>query len=124
MSNAFQRKRFFEQYAKNLSLVNDRLKLPSLGGRTGVVVCPICFRLLDRAELDIPQAITLDHVPPEKLGGRIAEGVLLCGQCNSELGTSIDAHLLNTNKLRRFAKSTPGISVDGGAFGSAVCRCC
>lgn len=79
----------------------------------GSIACPICLCLLDESDLVDSQRITLDHVPPSALGGRDADGVLLCNTCNHQLGSKVDAQLLRTTEADRFAKGHPGIPVDG-----------
>jgi len=79
----------------------------------GSIACPICLCLLDESDLVDSQRITLDHVPPSALGGRDADGVLLCSTCNHQLGSQVDAQLLRTTKADRFARGHPGIPVDG-----------
>lgn len=51
-------------------------------------VCPLCLHAFNTANGS--QAVTRDHVPPEKLGGR--RMVLTCSKCNSHVaGTGLDA---------------------------------
>lgn len=60
--------------------------------------CPICKKIftLEALESDV---LTLEHVPPKKLGGRSI--ALTCKQCNSVAGYSIDASIINREKLNK-----------------------
>jgi len=67
--------------------------------------CPLCKRLF------IPQAIeagalTLEHAPPEKVGGRPL--ALTCKECNSISGYSVDAAVVSRKKLFDAAKAITG----------------
>ena len=67
--------------------------------------CPLCKRLF------IPQAIeagvlTVEHAPPEKVGGRPL--AFTCKKCNSISGYSIDAAVVSREKLFDTAKAITG----------------
>jgi len=54
-------------------------------------MCPLCYRIFRREELEMPNVLACEHVPPRSLGGR--ELVLTCFRCNSAAGASVDAEL-------------------------------
>ena len=56
----------------------------------GLYACPICSLLLPREATDSGD-LTLEHVPPEPVGGKGI--VLTCKQCNSTAGHTVDAAL-------------------------------
>jgi hypothetical protein len=69
-------------------------------------VCPICLGIFRD-----PKALTLEHVPPAAVGGKVL--CLLCKPCNNRSGHSMDAALheraeaaqvLRTGKTGRFLK--------------------
>lgn len=67
--------------------------------------CPLCNRLF------IPQAIeegvlTLEHAPPEKVGGKPL--ALTCKECNSISGYSIDSAVVNRERLSEAIKAITG----------------
>src|SRR6266545_5906025 len=82
--------RLYNQYAANLKLVKSRVSIePDIDD---TIICPVCFRLFERTDLENAQAITLDHIPPKSLGGQGSQVVLTCGNCNSRSGNTVDAH--------------------------------
>lgn len=113
MSKKALRRRLYKQYAMNFSLMKSVPGIDIQPDIPGSIACPLCLCLLDKSDLVDSQRITLDHVPPSALGGRDADGVLLCSTCNHQLGSKVDAQLLRTTKADRFAKGHPGIPVDG-----------
>lgn len=58
-------------------------------------ICPLCLRLFRLAQLgkDINKYITLEHIPPDNLGGKPL--VLTCKDCNSNCGHDLDVYLRN-----------------------------
>jgi hypothetical protein len=106
-----RREQLYNEYAANLKLVKPRVTIePDIDD---TIICPICFRIHTRADLEIPQAITLDHIPPKALGGRDSQGVLTCGNCNSKSGDKVDAHAKIHLSTMDFVAGIPGASKDG-----------
>jgi hypothetical protein len=58
--------------------------------------CPLCLRLFPRDQID---HLSLDHVPPEKLGGKLK--VLTCKECNHKAGAELDSHASGVEHFRR-----------------------
>lgn len=81
------RDRLFREGATALSLI---------GFPGDEYACPLCLRIF-RADALNARALTIDHVPPRALGGRLA--VLTCQQCNNESGHELDAHAANRSRM-------------------------
>lgn len=75
-------------------------------------ICPLCEppRGFRAAALDTGE-LTLDHVPPDKLGGRLL--VLICRDCNSRAGSELDHHMLTQEQILHFARGTMEIPLAG-----------
>lgn len=58
-------------------------------------ICPLCLRIFRLAQFgsDINKYITLEHIPPENLGGKPL--ILTCKDCNSNCGHDLDVYLRN-----------------------------
>jgi len=67
--------------------------------------CPVCKKLFLPKALEVG-VLTLEHAPPKKLGGRPL--ALTCKECNSIAGYSIDAAVVNREKLLDAAKAITG----------------
>jgi hypothetical protein len=62
-------------------------------------VCPLCLCAYLEGAVDSGE-LTLEHVPPKKLGGR---GLLLtCRVCNSRSGHTLDAALVQREQVQQF----------------------
>ena len=64
-------------------------------------VCPLCLNGFFRNAL-VDGRLTLEHVPPEKLGGRPL--VLTCRECNSRAGSELDVHAVKAEAMVDFLK--------------------
>lgn len=84
------KKTFFEKGAKAFQ------KITGYGHRC--YCCPICKKIFPFQALE-SGVLTLEHVPPEKLGGKPI--ALTCMQCNATAGYSIDAAIVNRDKLNK-----------------------
>ena len=60
-------------------------------GAPDCYVCPLCMRAFTRYALAAKE-LTLEHVPPESLGGRRL--VLTCRHCNNRAGAKVDSQIL------------------------------
>lgn len=94
------RRRWFAQGAAAWHRAQILLGVPSTEARTALYACPLCleinheerraqFRVFIEAALT-DSSLTVEHVPPESLGGRPL--VLTCRACNSTAGAGLDAH--------------------------------
>ncbi|MBI4936404.1 MAG: hypothetical protein HY828_21200 [Actinobacteria bacterium] len=70
----------------------------------GLYPCPICLTLHDRGSATDGR-LTLEHVPPRRLGGRPI--VLTCKRCNSDAGSSVDIDWINQSLSFDFLHSRP-----------------
>jgi hypothetical protein len=86
------RERWFTEGAaalfRTLAAIGQTDLLPSAGE---FYVCPLCLGAYTRRALDGSEPrLTLEDVPPKKVGGRPL--VLTCRGCNNTHGSAIDAH--------------------------------
>jgi HNH endonuclease len=58
--------------------------------------CPLCLRLFPRDQID---RLSLDHVPPESVGGKLK--VLTCEECNNTAGAELDSHASGVERFRQ-----------------------
>ena len=67
--------------------------------------CPLCQRLFIFQAVE-EGILTLEHAPPEKVGGKAL--ALTCKACNSISGYSIDAAVVNRERMLDAAKAITG----------------
>jgi HNH endonuclease len=58
--------------------------------------CPLCLRLFPRDQIE---HLSLDHVPPKSVGGKLE--VLTCKSCNETAGAELDSHAFAVERIRR-----------------------
>jgi hypothetical protein len=76
-----------------------------------IFVCPTCFRYFRRNALDMDESpITIEHVPPESLGGLPI--TLTCRICNNWAGRELESSLCHLLDVLEFSSGIPGASVD------------
>lgn len=81
--------RWFEEGAKNLRLVLEGQRRGGLLPPDGMYyTCPCCLTGL--YSLGAADNLTIEHIPPEALGGRPM--LLTCARCNSNAGANFDSH--------------------------------
>jgi hypothetical protein len=107
------RKRLFNLYNTNLQALIDIQAIRIKPSISDAFVCPLCFKAFGRDKLNVGQAITLEHVPPDFAGGRKEDAVLLCGSCNHTLGAKVVGPLKNVLLADDFLAGIPGASVEG-----------
>lgn len=93
-----RRKLLFEIYSKNLLEVEP--------GTKDTFRCPLCLKDFDRSALNIDQMLTLGHIIPWSVDGKICR--LECGACNSKIGSSYDEHAANMRKAVDWASRKVG----------------
>ncbi len=109
------REEIFNLYANNLSEVKKNPLVRFTPDVTDVVICPQCFKIISREEVNNPNGqFSLEHVPSESLGGKIR--TFTCRDCNNWSGSNLESHLLNQLHLLDFVRKKPGASVDGVAI--------
>lgn len=63
-------------------------------------LCPLCVDVLLTVEEFATEQLSVEHVPPEALGGN--ELVLTCKRCNNDAGRHFDAEARKQQRLRQF----------------------
>ncbi|MDY6856806.1 MAG: HNH endonuclease, partial [Thermodesulfobacteriota bacterium] len=96
-SRKAKKQRFFDLGNKAL----NKLSAEYLAG----YVCPICGTEFLSDAIDSGD-LTLEHAPPESLGGRAI--TLTCVKCNCPAGSSIDAAMRNRHLLQHFFIDSEG----------------
>ncbi len=82
---AARRQRLFDLYSRNLAFFGAQ--------PPDIFVCPLCMDGLTREALQGPEPeVTLAHVIPQKLGGRLT--TLCCDRCNHTNGHALETHLV------------------------------
>ena len=103
---------YFDRFARNLEAVKAHPAVRLQPDLDDIVLCPQCFKVITRDNLDGPDGqFSLEHVPPVALGGTVQ--TFTCRECNSWAGSCLDSHLLNWLRLQDFLQGKPGSSVDG-----------
>lgn len=91
--NKDKKLRIFKVFSQNLEWIT---KHPTFTGNlkaSNNYICPICLRIFDESSLEqgINNPLTIEHVPPEALGGK--SKLLTCKECNSKSGHLLDGQL-------------------------------
>ncbi|MBI5929811.1 MAG: hypothetical protein HY862_10910 [Chloroflexi bacterium] len=103
--------KYFNLYSTNLTRVREALgsQLHVEPAIDGIMFCPICLRIFSCEDLQSGD-LTLEHVPPEKLGGKIR--TVTCKKCNNDNGTLLDSHLIRKVQLDGFFAGTSQSPID------------
>jgi hypothetical protein len=115
MKGADKRIELFNLYSHNWKLVRDKFTFVNkeLSNEfEEAVLCPLCLNLYNRSTLtneDTKNPLTLEHIPPEKLGGK--PKILTCKQCNNKSGNKLDVALIEHLKMQPFFKLQDGAEV-------------
>ena len=92
----------YKDIIENLPFIDEKGEKKEL---VNTFICPICLKTFDILDYD---NITIEHVPPEKLGGRPL--LLTCKDCNNVCGSNLDVYLINeirnSYSLRNFTSKT------------------
>lgn len=116
------RNSFFLKFSTNLDLVRPYLNFQigylnndgEFEQPSKVFICPICFKLFDCSSLaqnDATNSLTLEDIPPKKLGGKPL--TLTCKRCNNFLGgTRLDSKLFWNLEVEPFLTQQPNSSID------------
>lgn len=105
----YNKEEVFDIFARNLELVKRNPRITIEGVKTEGYVCPVCQKIFDKEALfstEYVDHLTLEHVPPESLGGNIK--LLTCKICNNEQGSMLDKQLLESLKTKDFYSGIPG----------------
>ena len=118
----YKRERIFEIFATNLTYVRNLCNL-KIGGETSngkiveikepLYICPLCLRGYTKIALsqNVPNPLTIEHVPPESLGGKPL--LLTCKECNNTSGHLSDSILKKHLQSQKFLKLSPGSNMEG-----------
>lgn len=109
MDNSERRAKLFEIYNRNLLAVMEHPAFTTKVDLEDHFVCPICLRVYSREALDSKE-ITLEHVPPGSLGGKVS--ALTCKSCNNYAGSSLEKDLTDEQKFLDFLRDVPGAEID------------
>lgn len=97
MSDQVRRKVLFTLGAEALRAVTGHQE-------EDLYACPLCRRVFSAEALEGPDpTLTLEHVPPESLGGRAL--LLSCKRCNNEGGRKLDAEAVNRREFTRAVRA-------------------
>jgi hypothetical protein len=97
MKKSDLKRKFFEKGAtalRNISTIDQEC-----------YCCPICRNLYLPEALEM-DALTLEHAPPQKVGGKPL--ALTCKECNSVAGYSVDSAVVQRQKLLDFTDAVMG----------------
>lgn len=113
LANKQERKKLalFHQYNLNLNLMTRHPEIQFNGDISSAILCPLCLSAFYRDDINTG-SLTLDHVPPRTAGGRGAGDALVCKDCNSSLGASVDASLGEHLRKMDITSFTPGSQGD------------
>jgi len=103
----------FDQYSRNWNTVKRHPQVRVSPNIDDTYMCPLCPKGFLRDAVADPDHLTLDHIPSEKLGGRIEGAVLLCKDCNNKAGAKLDGPLKRVLDAADFTAAVPGSSVEG-----------
>ena len=92
------REKLFEIYSRNLLEIEP--------GTKDTFRCPICLKDFDRSALNIDRVLTLGHIVPKSVEGKIC--TLECGACNSKIGSAYEVHVANMRKAVDWARRKTG----------------
>jgi len=102
---------YFNRYAQNWEIIKQHINPKLQPDLTDVFLCPICFeRRAYLREAIYEDLLSLEHIPPEKLGGQVR--TLTCKECNNRAGTELDRHFILEQNFKEFAMGVPGSSYD------------
>lgn len=113
-----KRERIFRKFAHNLNNIRSHPNIvfevytgEDLDFDNGYV-CPLCYRWFPEDDIvdSAKTGLTLEHVPPDSLGGKPL--ILTCKTCNSNSGNQLDSSLLQKLKVDEFSQKVLGSNLD------------
>lgn len=111
MSNKIARRQLFDLYADNWGAVKQDPGIHVKPDLDDVFVCPLCFQLYSRKELE-NDLLALEHVPPKAMGGKDRECTLTCRKCNNDTGSQLESFLKSELEAVDLFAGIPGASID------------
>lgn len=113
IQKALERQRLFDLYAPNWSEIRKHLNFHDKAlDVDDIYVCPICLQPFPRTALLTPQILTLEHIPPKSVGGKDSGWILLCGNCNHTIGSTLDSQLDHRLQVGDFLNKVPSASTE------------
>ncbi len=121
-----KKRKIFDVFSQNLTWLLEPPEITFSVDCTDGVICPICTGVFYEYDLkkSAENHLTLEHVPPESVGGKVR--ALVCKDCNTKSGTLLDSHLNKMFDHEDFVKRTPNsefytkISHNGSIVSSKV----
>ena len=105
------RESIFEKYYENLCGVKSHPRIHLEPDIPDSITCPQCFKVIERSEIFNNNLFSLEHVPPESLGGKIE--TFTCKKCNNWSGHYLESHLTHSLDMANFLSGVPGSATDG-----------
>jgi HNH endonuclease len=105
-----RKERLFNLYAQNLANLKRHPDVHMVPDVNDAFICPLCSNFFTREALLESQDITVEHVPPDSLGGNTY--TLLCGECNHSTGTTLVSALKKELHAKDFEDRVVGASLD------------
>jgi len=104
--------RIFEYHAEHLELLKRKYRIKLYGQKTEGYICPLCNKIFDKDAFDekYTDQLTLEHVPPGKLGGSVE--LLTCKICNNTHGAKLESVLKENLETNDFFSRIPGSNVN------------
>lgn len=107
-SDKLQPTNLLEGFVINWQKLRPNLQnLPTRLDQEDIFICPLCHEVFPRNKWS---GLTLEHVPPESVGGK---GIAItCAPCNHNSGSKLDSHLVHEQGFLDFMEGIPYASVD------------
>ena len=120
-----KKEQLFEKYAKDLHSTTKQYESKVLavdvdsGEKQSLphpcYLCPLCDKIFTESE-----TLTLEHVPPGKLGGQ--KRLLVCKRCNNNQGSKLEKHLIDHIKNDYNNTSDITLYLENGTQPSIKCK--
>ncbi|MBU6430471.1 MAG: hypothetical protein KGR26_15750, partial [Cyanobacteria bacterium REEB65] len=68
--------------------------------RSGVYRCPLCLADFEESAIEPGGNLSLEHAPPQSIGGKIV--CLTCLDCNNRSGHELDIHMQRAEAIKDF----------------------
>lgn len=105
--------KLFDLYANNLSIIKKDARIQVNPDIPDIVFCPLCadakWYFFTRDDLKT-RKITEEHVPPQKLGGKVR--TLTCKSCNNNQGSQLEKQLMDMLDLKDFFSGQHNLTKD------------
>ncbi len=102
----------FEIFSDNLNSIKKESFIQLEPDIPDSYICPLCIKCFTKKALEQshPNCLTLEDVPPKKLGGKPL--TLTCKKCNNTTGSSLDAQLKKKMVSDEFHSGLPNAVID------------